>query len=196
MNAVALYITIYTFAAIGYVWYRYFFNFLSRQKKYKKNFPKEQNVSVIVPVYNEIPKLLKQSIESILRQTRNIELLVINDGSNRRTADILEQLQHAYKFSYVKFKKNMGKRVAMATGVKRASGDIIAFVDSDTVLKPNAIEELIKPFSNPKMGATTGNATVFNQCKWLGKLIAARYYYAFNVERRSMNYTGVVPVAS
>jgi glycosyltransferase involved in cell wall biosynthesis len=101
-------------------------------------------VSVIVPVYNK-EAFLQKSINSILQQTeKNIEIILVDDGSTDRSSEICQEF--AKKDSRIIFKKkeNEGAMAARNYGMSFASGDYIAFVDSDDFIEANAYEQMLK----------------------------------------------------
>ena len=102
----------------------------------------EGQVWLIVPVYNS-EEYLKQCIDSILRQTyKNIEIILVNDGSQDRSEDICrEYVDCDNRVVYVK-QSNNGVSSARNQGIKKSSGKYIAFVDSDDCLTEDAIEIL------------------------------------------------------
>ena len=57
---------------------------------------------------------------------------------------------------------NRGKRAAMAAGIRATDAEIIAFVDSDSVLEPDALRRLVQGFADPQVGAICGHADVLN----------------------------------
>jgi len=98
-------------------------------------------VSIIIPVFN-VEKYLEECIESAINQTySDIEIIAVNDGSTDRSLQILEKFSNKIK---VISKKNGGKASAFNRGLKFASGEWIKVLDSDDVLLPTAIEDLIK----------------------------------------------------
>ena len=99
-------------------------------------------ISIIVPVYNtEI--YLRQCIESILNQSyRNIELLLINDGSSDSSAEICREYLNKDKRCYYFEKENGGLSDARNYGIERSTGDYITFIDSDDFLMDYALEKL------------------------------------------------------
>ena len=100
-------------------------------------------VSVIIPAYNA-EKFLSQCVESIINQTyRNIEIIIVNDGSRDNTAEIAKEC--AKKDSRVKLinKENGGVTSARLKGVQEASGEWIGFVDSDDEIEPEMYERLL-----------------------------------------------------
>lgn len=99
-------------------------------------------ISVIVPVYNT-EKYLRKCIESILSQSyRNIELLLINDGSPDSSAEICREYLDKDKRCYYFEKENGGLSDARNYGIERAKGEYITFVDSDDFFLEEAIEKL------------------------------------------------------
>ena len=101
-------------------------------------------LSVIVPVYNT-EKYLSRCLDSILNQSfKNIEIIIVNDGSIDNSVKIIEEYQKKFK-SQIKFidKKNGGQGSARNVGIKHASGDFIGFVDSDDFIDLNMYDEMI-----------------------------------------------------
>ena len=94
-------------------------------------------VSVIIPMYNS-SKTIKRCLESIVNQTyKNIEILVINDGSTDNYKNILDN----YKNIKVINQKNKGLSFSRNVGLKKAKGKYILFVDSDDYIKEDLIEK-------------------------------------------------------
>lgn len=85
-------------------------------------------VSVVIPAYNA-SQYLAEAIDSVLSQTHsNLEIIVVNDGSTDNTLDILESYQPKLK---VLTQAQAGVAEARNTGIKAATGEYLAFVDSD-----------------------------------------------------------------
>lgn len=100
-------------------------------------------VSVIVPVYN-MEKLLTRCIDSILGQTySNIELILIDDGSKDNSGEICNAYQEKDNRVTALHKSNSGVADASNMGLDHASGDYIAFVDSDDYISKDMIQKLI-----------------------------------------------------
>ncbi|MFZ0925936.1 MAG: glycosyltransferase family 2 protein [Halobacteriota archaeon] len=97
-------------------------------------------VSAIIPTYNRA-HLVGRSIESALNQTHlNLEILVVDDGSTDETFDsVMPFLQHPH-VQYFRHEKRRGHQAARNTGIKNASGEYIAFLDSDDTWIPKKIE--------------------------------------------------------
>jgi len=101
----------------------------------------EPLVSVITPAYNAA-KYLSQTIQSALGQTyKNIEIVVVDDGSTDGTED-LKVLQDR-RVRYLKIKHSGGPATPRNVGIKKSRGDLIAFLDSDDVWRPEKLEKQI-----------------------------------------------------
>lgn len=101
-------------------------------------------ISVVIPVYN-VERYIKECLESLLNQTyENLEIICIDDGSTDRSGWICDQ--YAKKDSRIKIihQKNSGAGAARNKGIDYASGDYIAFVDSDDYIEKTMYEELHK----------------------------------------------------
>ncbi|MDT2686673.1 rhamnan synthesis F family protein [Enterococcus gallinarum] len=102
-------------------------------------------VSVIVTCYNH-DKYVRQCLASVSSQTyKNLELLIINDGSTDNSDHIIKNFlaQVSLKYNYL-VQDNSGVCVTRNKGLERASGDYILFVDSDNYLDNDYIEKLVE----------------------------------------------------
>ena len=87
-------------------------------------------VSVIIPTYNR-ENLVSQAIQSVLNQTyRDFELIVVDDASIDNTQKIVNNFNDS-RIRYICHKQNAGVSVAQNTGIAKARGEYIAFLDSD-----------------------------------------------------------------
>ena len=94
-----------------------------------------------MPVYNA-QKYLKRSIESILNQTlKEIELILVNDGSKDRSIDICREYEQKDSRIIVIDKKNEGACIARNTGIHLAKGEYLQLVDADDYCELNMLEE-------------------------------------------------------
>ena len=98
-------------------------------------------VSVIVPIYNA-EKYLVQCLDSVVNQTlKDIEIILINDGSSDGSADICQRYLNDSRVTYY-FKENEGLAAARQDGMERAHGEYIGFVDSDDWIEPDMYEKM------------------------------------------------------
>lgn len=99
-------------------------------------------VTVIVPVYNTHEKFLKECLTSLIGQTlKNIEIIFVDDGSESKTAEFLEQLAVTDERIRVFHKKNGGVSSARNFGLNQAVGEYITFLDADDWLDLSCLEE-------------------------------------------------------
>lgn len=97
-------------------------------------------VSVIIPVYNT-EKYVRAAVESILRQTlKELEIIIINDGSTDQSADILAELACTDPRIDVYPQTNQGLSMARNAGLAHARGTYVYFMDSDDLLEEDALE--------------------------------------------------------
>jgi glycosyltransferase involved in cell wall biosynthesis len=94
-------------------------------------------ISVIIPVYN-VEKYLRECLDSVVNQTiKDIEIICVNDGSTDGSLDILnEYCSNDDRFVIIN-QENQGLSVARNNGLNSASGDYVAFIDSDDYLLNN-----------------------------------------------------------
>lgn len=101
-------------------------------------------VSVIVPVYNVAP-YLSQCLESLVNQTyRNLEIIVVNDGSTDNSPEICEQWKERDERILLIHKPNGGLSDARNKGLESATGEYIGFVDSDDYVDLSFYEKMVK----------------------------------------------------
>ena len=101
-------------------------------------------VSVIIPFLNR-QDLTINAVKSIQNQTyQNIEIILINDGSTEDTHKLEELIKKETRIKYIKSEKNYGTGYSRNLGIKNATGEYIAFLDSDDVFLPTKIEKQLK----------------------------------------------------
>ena len=105
------------------------------------------DLSVVVPLYNEeesLPYLVQQLTDALRPTGERFELVLVNDGSSDRTAEVLEQLSHKVpELVAVLLRKNYGQTAAMAAGFDVAQGDVIVSLDGDLQNDPADIPMLL-----------------------------------------------------
>lgn len=107
---------------------------------------REGSISIIIPVFN-VEQYLDECLLSAVNQTyRNIEIVVINDGSTDSSSDICEEWARKDARIKVIHQENGGLSVARNTGIEYAKGQYICFLDSDDYLVPDCCEKIIKSF--------------------------------------------------
>jgi len=117
----------------------------------------EINISVIVPIYN-VQDYLSQCIDSLLDQTINHEIILIDDGSTDHSGHIADD--YAMKDQRIKVihQSNHGLPAARNAGLEIAKGEYIAFVDSDDYIKKDSLCALYRSIHTHSADITIGNA--------------------------------------
>lgn len=119
-------------------------------------------ISVVIPTYNR-ERTLKASMESVLDQSYiNLELIIADDASTDQTEALVKRMMEKDgRIKYIKADKNAGANAARNMGASIATGDYVAFIDSDAVWRKNKLERQLQIFeknSNEEIGL------VFHAC--------------------------------
>lgn len=100
-------------------------------------------VSIVIPIYN-VSRYLPQCLESVIHQTyRNIEVILIDDGSTDTSGTICDDYVMLDERVRVLHTENHGLSAARNLGLKQVKGEYISFVDGDDWIEPNTIEILL-----------------------------------------------------
>lgn len=107
-----------------------------------------KKISIIVPVYN-VEKDIRKCVNSIILQTyKEWELWLVDDGSGDNSPLLCDEFAASDERINVIHKKNGGVSLARNTGMEKAEGDYVLFVDSDDYLEADALEKLMKEAEN------------------------------------------------
>ncbi|QDC88112.1 glycosyltransferase family 2 protein [Candidatus Methylopumilus universalis] len=99
-------------------------------------------VTVVIPSYNH-QTYVAQSIQSVFSQTyKEVELIVIDDGSSDASAKVIQKLMHGDKFKFIA-RKNRGLATTLNEGIKLAKGQYICFLASDDYFMPKRVEHAV-----------------------------------------------------
>jgi hyaluronan synthase len=155
-------------------------------------------VTVIVPAYNEgamVEKALYSAVASDYPADR-LEIICIDDGSKDDTWFYINRARqrHPDLIKAVRFPKNKGKKEGLYAGFTRGKGDFFVTIDSDSVISPDTIKQVIAPMlQDSKIGAVAGNVKVYNRARCLlARMLAVRFVLAFDFLRASQSMYGAV----
>ncbi len=143
-----------------------------KEKKEMKKFPK---ISILIPVKNE-EKNIGKTIEHVLNadyQKNKREIIVINDGSTDRTGEIIKK----FPVKIITHKKSVGKAASLNEALKRATGEYVFTIDSDTSIPAEGLKKLILEFDE-RTAAVSGLLLIHNDRGILTKFQVVEYLQA------------------
>ncbi|MDS2324719.1 glycosyltransferase [Streptococcus pneumoniae] len=123
----------------------------------------DDKITVIVPVYN-VENYLRKCLDSIISQTyKNIEIVVVNDGSTDASGEICKEFSEMdHRILYIE-QENAGISAARNTGLNNMSGNYVTFVDSDDWIELDYVETLYKKITEYQADIAVGNYYSFNE---------------------------------
>jgi hyaluronan synthase len=149
-------------------------------------------LTVIIPAYNE-GAMVAQTIESVAAAhypRERLEIIAVDDGSVDNTWHYIQcaAARHPSLVSTVHFGKNQGKRAALEAGFRRARGEILVTIDSDSVIEPEALLAITGPFRDPRIGAVAGRVGVLNrQDGLIPRMLHVRFILSFDFLRAAQS---------
>jgi glycosyltransferase involved in cell wall biosynthesis len=113
-------------------------------------------LSIIIPAYNSGAKIGKliNKIKSVDFGNNKIQTIVVNDASSDNTLEVLKKIKGIIVLNH---KKNTGKGGAVATGLKKSTGEILFIQDDDLEYDPQDIPKIIKPILDKKSKVVYGS---------------------------------------
>lgn len=101
-------------------------------------------LSVIIPVYNEV-RNIAEIIKRVQATRLPSEIIIVDDGSQDGTRDLLQKMDRKKKVRVILHEKNQGKGAAVVTGMQAARGDVLLIQDADLEYDPRDYPVLLKP---------------------------------------------------
>ncbi|UYW01143.1 glycosyltransferase family 2 protein [Flavobacterium agricola] len=154
--------------------------------------------TVIVPAYNE-GELVYHTLESIVNSdypAEKLEIITVDDGSKDDTWFWMNKAKLAFgdRIMLHQQPKNMGKRHALYYGFKKAKGDVVITIDSDSIIEKHTLRSLNSPFAvNPQCGAVAGNVKVLNlKSAMIPKMLNVSFAFSFEFIRSAQSALGSV----
>ena len=182
-----------------FTWYYYTLLFLTEVLSKKYPSYKNEKIAVLIPCYNEPPKVLERTVTSILKADGNKDVFVIDDGSTNSIGKVLTKLSRRKHVTVHRFKSNQGKRSALHFAAKNlvTNHKFIITVDSDTQVEKETLIRVVEPLKLPEIGAATGDVRLSNENQnWLTKMIGAQYWISLNIRRKAQSSFGIVDCCS
>ena len=164
----------------------------SRKRRFDPAF--HPPVSVIIAAFNE-EKVIVRTVRSVLDNGYDdIEVLVVDDGSKDATLEVVKAAFDGDPRVRVFTQPNGGKASALNHAIAHARNEILVAVDADTIFGKGAIENLVRHFVDPKVGAVSGNARVGNRRSRIARFQSIEYVCGFNLDRRALDLLNAITV--
>jgi cellulose synthase/poly-beta-1,6-N-acetylglucosamine synthase-like glycosyltransferase len=160
--------------------------------------PNVGRVSILLAGHNEADAI-EQCVRSLREQTfQDFEIVCVSDGSTDETYKIMMRLQSQGLVDKIaECQTRGGKSSAINLGFRLASGDIVVVIDCDCSFERTAIEELIRPFADPNVGAVGGSVLVRNSNDTIvSSLQAIEYMVAIQLGKTIMDMFGQLSIIS
>jgi cellulose synthase/poly-beta-1,6-N-acetylglucosamine synthase-like glycosyltransferase/peptidoglycan/xylan/chitin deacetylase (PgdA/CDA1 family) len=149
------------------------------------------SVSIVVPALNEAVGIERTVRALAASDYPTYEVIVVDDGSTDGTAALVDQL--GLPCVRVLRQPNLGKPAALNAGIAAATSDLVVTVDADTVFEAETLRRLVAPFSDPAVGAASGNTKVGNRKRLIGRWQHIEYVMGFNLDRRLYHVLRCMP---
>ncbi|MBE3086119.1 MAG: glycosyltransferase [Bacteroidetes bacterium] len=144
--------------------------------------PEYPKISIITPSFNQ-GRFIEETILSVINQDyTNIEYIIIDGGSTDDSVNIIRKYEK--KIAYFVSEPDQGHRYALKKGFDRATGEIVAWQNSDDYYEPNVFGEVLKIFSaRPEVDLVYGNVRFINEeSKQIGEMrfVPAHHWLMFS----------------
>jgi glycosyltransferase involved in cell wall biosynthesis len=130
-------------------------------------------LSVIIPCYNE-KKTIKKIIDKIFAQKINLEIILVDDGSDDGTVDVIKNYKTDSRIKIVFHLKNKGKGAAIKSSVKFITGDLVLIQDADLEYNPKDYKKILDKFKEDKNVKAVYGSRALNNSNYQGKITLMR----------------------
>ena len=165
------------------------------KREYRQNDlpePSEEGCSIIIPCFNEEEQVRATIRYAMQTQYPLFEVIAVNDGSQDRTAAILDELATQYpKLRVVHLAENQGKAYALRAGAMVSRYEFLVCIDGDALLHPHAVFWMMHQLTSfPRVGAVTGNPRIINRSSVLGKIQVGEFSSIIGLIKRAQRTYG------
>jgi hyaluronan synthase len=155
------------------------------------------SMTVIIPAYNE-GAMVRMTIDSVVAAhypRSKLEIMVVDDGSTDDTWQYIHgaALRYGELVKAIRFPQNKGKRAALEEGFRKARGEIVVTIDSDSIIEEGTLLAIAGPFRDKQVGAVAGKVAVYNRYKGLiPRMLHVRFILSFDFLRAVQSAYGMV----
>lgn len=154
------------------------------------------SVSVIVPAYNE-GVVLRTCVQSIARSDYpDFEVVCVDDGSTDDTYEQLQALAAELPGVQAHTQANAGKGAALNRGIRHARGEVLVLVDADGVFRPETLTEMVRAFTDARIGAVCGDDRTVNLDRVQTRYLALISHVGTGLVRRALDVLHCLPIVS
>ena len=171
----------------------------SRKKILKPDPNYKPKVSIIVPIWNEGSangERLKKTIRSLLNcnyPKNKLEIIIVNDGSTDNSLKLAKKYER-FGVKVFSHKKSKGKTGAINTGMKHATGELVAGLDADSFILPDVIDKMVPSFKNKNVMAVIPSIKIYKP-KSILQLIQYQEFLSAVFIRHLQAELGAIPLA-
>lgn len=154
------------------------------------------SISVIVPAYNE-GVVVDTCVRSIVRSRYpDFEVICVDDGSTDNTHDRLQALAAELPGVRAYTQPNRGKGAALNHGISYARGELLVLVDADGMFRPNTLTEMVRAFTDERIGAVCGDDRTLNLDRVQTRFLAMINHVGTGLMRRALSALHCLPIVS
>lgn len=158
---------------------------IRRHARNQRKYAYRPQITVVIPAYNEEMGVIR-TVDSVLSNTYpNKQIIVVDDGSKDRTLAMLHAHQRKHRGQYtVVHQANAGKAAAINRAVSRwAKGSLVMVVDADSLLRADAIANMVEHFRDRRVIAAASNVKIIPTRALLGLAQRFEYLISYRMKR-------------
>jgi len=125
------------------------------------SFTENSTLSIVIPVYNENPEIFEEALNS-WGENKPDEIIAVIDEMDKTCIEIFERFSKKNPSAILLITKEPGKRPALVKGIRKATSEFVALVDSDVIWDNNVKTNALAPFVNPKIGGVVARQNVIS----------------------------------
>ena len=150
-------------------------------------------ITIVIPAYNEgaMVEVAIRSVAAADYPRERFEIIAVDDGSTDDTWRHISRAAQRFPglVTAVRLERNQGKRAALAEGFRRARGEVVVTVDSDSEIERQTLAAITGPFRDPRIGAVAGKVAVHNRRAGLiPRMLHVRFVLSFDFLRSAQSF--------